>query len=231
MSPAVINGRSLGVERNGYFTAQNTDPIPGGRLWTEAALTWNVMRVDALLDGIEPWEFMPAGPASSARAIYPCSQYGTQCYFWNHQPPPAAYPGTSNHGWAIAVDVKTRRATAWLMKNGHKYGWSWDEGRRVGEWWHWRFVHGLSRRRMKKMRKRWTRHQHLAQLWKDERSWVVEYDRLVKRQRLSRKKRNRIEYLRRQMVERRRRIWKTAQKKGWKGNRRQRYLMLKARTR
>jgi len=32
MRPVTINGRPLGVQRNGQFTNANTDPIPGGRL-------------------------------------------------------------------------------------------------------------------------------------------------------------------------------------------------------
>jgi len=36
----------------------------------------------------------------------------------------AAYPGTSNHGWAVAVDFTglTDRAVAWLQKNARRFG-------------------------------------------------------------------------------------------------------------
>lgn len=168
MSPAIINGRALGVAANGVFNSGNTDPIPGGRLWPEAAATWNAMRRAAIADGIEPWEFMPAGPNSSARSR------GAQDYFWTHQPPPAARPYTSNHGWAIAVDVKTRRAAAWLLKNAHRFGWSHDEGARVGEWWHWRYV-GLSAAALKRVTKK---PDPLGHLTRQEKAWVKEYDRL-----------------------------------------------------
>lgn len=136
--PVYVSGRALGVASNGVFTSRNTDPIPGGSLWPEAAATWKAMRAAAIADGIEPWEFTPAGPNSSARGR------PAQLYFWTHQPPPAARPYTSNHGWAIAVDVRTRRAAAWIMAHGHRFGWSHDEGLRVGEWWHMRYV-GLSK--------------------------------------------------------------------------------------
>lgn len=87
---------------------------------------------------------MPAGPRSSAR------DRPSQDHFWRSQPPPAARPYTSNHGWAIAVDIGGRRAAAWMMRNGHRFGWSWDEGRRVGEWWHFRYV-GVSKARLRQL--------------------------------------------------------------------------------
>src|SRR4051812_37138485 len=109
--PVAIRGRLLGVEQNGVFSSSNTDPIPGGRLWPEAALTWNAMRAAYVADGGIASDFVPAGPNSSARSRE------AQDFFWSHQPPPAARPYTSNHGWAIAVDVKTRQAAAWLLRN------------------------------------------------------------------------------------------------------------------
>lgn len=48
----------------------------------------------------------------------------------------AAEPGTSNHGWGLAVDVDQGRE--WLAKNGHKYGF--DTIAR--EPWHWEYQAG-----------------------------------------------------------------------------------------
>lgn len=50
----------------------------------------------------------------------------------------AAFPGTSNHGIGKAIDLHGR-AQNWVRKNGEKFGWSWDEGRKVGEPWHFRY--------------------------------------------------------------------------------------------
>lgn len=47
-----------------------------------------------------------------------------------------ALPGTSNHGLGNAIDVYPSSAQDWIRKNGEQYGWSWDEGRQVGESWH-----------------------------------------------------------------------------------------------
>lgn len=215
--PVTINGRALGVAVNGVFTEANTEPIPGGRLWPEAALTWNAMHAAYVADGGHPADFAPAGPVSSARPR------SAQDHFWTHQPPPAAPPYTSNHGWAIAVDVKTRQAVAWLLKHAAKYGWSWDEGRRVGEWWHYRYI-GASPAVLRKFRR-----DPLAGYTVAERRWISEYDRGPT---AARRK-----VLIRVMTEQRQRIWKIAQPaarggdgKGWTRTRKRRYESLKART-
>jgi hypothetical protein len=210
MCPVLINGRMLGVETNGLFTRENTLPIPGGRLWTEAARSWIAMRLAAIEDGIPPAAFMPNGPASSARTV------AQQHYFWAHRPPAAAVPGTSNHGWGLAVDVKTPVAAAWVQGNGHKFGWSWDEGARVHESWHYRYVGGYRPRPLR-----------LPHLTAEERRWVLEYDRL----RAHGKDLARRRVLRRVMRERRKAIWAAARRTGWDANhRRARYRTLLART-
>lgn len=216
MSPVTVNGRSLGVAANGVFTDTNTDPIPGGKLWTEAAASWNAARHAAILDGIPASEFAPVGPNASARSR------AAQDLFWRlyitGQGNPAAKPYTSNHGWAIAVDVKTRRTAAWLLKHGHKYGWSHDEGARVGEWWHFRYVGGYKPVTVS-----------MPWLERDERAWVREYDRL---QHERRDKARRLE-LRAKMHARATDIQWAAQhdpKGGWdRHNRRKRYRTLTAR--
>lgn len=210
MSPVQVNGRRLGVERNGVFSQTDTAVIAGGRLWLEAARAWNDMRAAAIDAGLDPNGFAPNGPQSSARSI------AAQQYFWAHRPPPAAFPGTSNHGWGLAVDVRTRPAAAWILAHGHRYGWSWDEGRRVGEWWHFRYVGGYRPRPVA-----------LPFLTRDERRWATEYDRLRAQDRdLDRRR-----VLRRVMRRRRREIWAAAQHSGWDtANRRRRYRSLLART-
>lgn len=211
--PVTVNGRKLGVARNGVFTSSNTDPIPGGRLWPEAAASWVAMRAAAIADGIEPWEFMPAGSRSSARDL------DAQWFFWRNQPPAAAVPGTSNHGWAIAVDVLTRRAAAWVIKHGRRFGWSWDEGRRVGEWWHFRYVGGYKPAK-----------DPLRPLTATERRWVRELDKL----RGERRDVPRRRVLVRELTRQRKRIWKaaTGEAGGWtKARRRERYRILLSRTR
>lgn len=57
----------------------------------------------------------------------------------------AAFPGTSNHGLGIAVDIAGYGdagylARYWVMQNGYNYGWSWFEGSSVNEPWHFTYT-------------------------------------------------------------------------------------------
>jgi hypothetical protein len=220
--PTFINGRSLGVESNGSFTQRNTDPIPGGRLWPEAALTWNAMRRHYIEDGGNPSDFAPAGPNSSARGR------AAQDFFWNNQPPPAARPYTSNHGWAIAVDVRSPLAAAWMQKHASKFGWSHDEGARVGEWWHWRYV-GASKATLRRLRRKQREEAKYRHLGPNEERYAREYDKLIGKK--GKKQVARRKELRRAMTRQRKAIWTAAQKSGWsKFHRRERYKKLMART-
>jgi hypothetical protein len=216
MSPIWVNGRRLGVEVNGVFTSENTAIIPGGRLWSGdsgdagAARAWNDARAAFIGAGGNPWDFVPRGPDSSSR------RREAQTYFYRHQPPAAATPFSSNHGWGLAVDVKTGAAAAWLMRNGLKYGFSHDEGARVNEWWHYRYIGGYK-----------PANDGLAHLTRNERKQCRELD-LLRRKRGDRARRR---VLVRELTEQRKRIWREAQVSGWdQRNRRQRYRSLLART-
>ena len=67
--------------------------------------------------------------------------------------PPAAVPGTSNHGWGRAIDFDGRgerilscydKEFHWLKANAYRFGWihpSWAHcGRDTQEPWHWEFA-------------------------------------------------------------------------------------------
>ena len=54
----------------------------------------------------------------------------------------AACPGTSNHGWGLAVDIYAVGAEGrleWLLDNAARFGWSWEL---QSEPWHIRYVLG-----------------------------------------------------------------------------------------
>lgn len=87
--------------------------------------------------------------------------YQEQVYLKEKYGDGAAAPGTSNHGWAVAVDfwwgMKTKfrknkdlRIASfthpnykWFHENAHKFGWynpvKLRDGRGVDEWWHWEY--------------------------------------------------------------------------------------------
>jgi hypothetical protein len=218
--PVTVNGRALGVARNGVFLEGNTDGIPGGRLWTEAALTWMAMRRAFIADGGDPDDFRPGGPASSARSY---EQQVELKRYWTAQGKPwmAADPGTSNHGWGLAVDCPSSRAQAWILRHGARFGWSHAEGARVGEPWHFSYV-GAPVSVLRALRK-----DPLDGYTRSERRWIREYDLLVREHRDPDRRR----VLRRVMTEQRKRIWRAAQQDKWTRSRGRRYKSLLARTR
>ncbi|MFE5777069.1 peptidoglycan-binding protein [Brachybacterium sp. NPDC056505] len=59
--------------------------------------------------------------------------------------PAAASPGHSNHGTGSAIDLYPSKIQAWVQKNGRAYGWTWDEGRKLGEGWHFVYQPSLDR--------------------------------------------------------------------------------------
>lgn len=66
----------------------------------------------------------------------------------------AATPGTSNHGWGLAIDFCSRETVGarwtWLKENGSLYGfqnpsWAQAGGQGPHEPWHWEFVAGVEK--------------------------------------------------------------------------------------
>lgn len=120
---------------NGRLPASALGQIPGGRLRKDAAAAWNAMCADAARRGF------PVPRPTSSRVAY--RTLGEQQMFWNlyvsGRGNLAARPGTSNHGWGIAVDVATPAMRQTIDRIGAKYGWSkaWSDA--PSEWWHLRF--------------------------------------------------------------------------------------------
>lgn len=48
-----------------------------------------------------------------------------------------AFPGKSNHGMGLAIDVSGVKAQQWITNNGNAYGWYWGEAK--SEKWHFTF--------------------------------------------------------------------------------------------
>lgn len=75
---------------------------------------------------------------SSARVAY--RPLNEQWYFWNlyksGRGALAAYPGTSNHGWGLAVDLATQEMRHIVDAIGEKYGWAKKWSDAPSEWWH-----------------------------------------------------------------------------------------------
>jgi hypothetical protein len=87
----------------------------------------------------------PTSPRTSYRT------YAEQEYFWklylSGRGARAAKPGTSNHGWGIAVDLPRQDMAAAVRAVAHEYGWGIAGGRLASdapsEWWHCTFHPGV----------------------------------------------------------------------------------------
>ncbi len=123
---------------NGQIPLDQLAQIPGGHLRRDAARAWNDLRMRIILAGGPG--IRPKGPISSYRDVVGQKRMRT---YWCGLGDcgKAAVPGTSNHGWGLAVDVRADNER-WLRDFGLRYGWSDDEGKRVGESWHFRYVGG-----------------------------------------------------------------------------------------
>jgi hypothetical protein len=118
------------MAENGKLSDSELSEIPGGRLKHDAAAAWNAD------NGPADNNLRPTGSRSSYRL------YEDQVFFWNNQPPLAAFPGTSNHGWGTAVDLAEEWMRSWIDDHGSKFGWRKTEA--FSEWWHVNFVGGVS---------------------------------------------------------------------------------------
>jgi hypothetical protein len=147
---------------NGQIPLGQLAEIPGGHLRRDAARAWNDMREHIVRRGGPA--IQPTGAISSYRDLG--GQKRMRDYWCGlGQCAKAAVPGTSNHGWGLAVDVPANNQR-WLRKVGPRYGWSDDEGKRVGETWHFRYVGGYE-----------PRPDPLRFLTSAERGWIEELQR------------------------------------------------------
>src|SRR3954447_8659067 len=112
------------MANNGQLPSSELTPIPGGRLRKDAAVAWLAMR--AYIGKNRGVWICP----TSVRTAY--RPYADQQYFWDlytrRRGALAARPGTSNHGWGIAVDLPTPAMQAAVRQYGHEFGWGIQNG-------------------------------------------------------------------------------------------------------
>jgi hypothetical protein len=148
---------------NGRLPAASLASIPGGgRLLAAVAVTW--LAICAEVYRLHGWTPKPTGALDSYRpydgsyyaqvetflrrysrtriAGRPTKVWNGVTYWLRPGQATAAVPGTSNHGWACAVDVtglggfdgeRYRQFAAAAAR----FGWTNSEGRSIGEPWHW----------------------------------------------------------------------------------------------
>lgn len=120
----------MACSNNGRIPQKDLRPIAGGGYLTpRAAASWNMLAAVV---------YEETGIKIVASEAY--RDIDRQWYFWDKYQAGtgnlAAYPGTSNHGCGVAVDLLTLAIRALIDRFGAKYGWSkaWSDA--LNEWWH-----------------------------------------------------------------------------------------------
>lgn len=159
VKPVVMPKDIAGAE-NGKLSGKVLAKIDDGQLHKLAADAWHAMKVAAHADNIdlEPtskWDlYRPYDRQESLfLARYTDKPNGSKVTrqwrgkTWYLKPgvAPAGVPGTSNHGWGLAVDVSgaSGKRLQWLLKYAEKFGFSWEvkDGANA-EAWHIRYFPG-----------------------------------------------------------------------------------------
>jgi peptidoglycan hydrolase-like protein with peptidoglycan-binding domain len=124
---------------NGRLPSAALGDIHQGKLRKDAARAWNAMNMESM--GRYGVALAPTGSASSYRT------YAKQQEFWNLYKSGrgnlAARPGTSNHGWGLAVDLRTPQMRSIVDSIGAKYGWAKPWSDAPSEWWHLKWRSGV----------------------------------------------------------------------------------------
>ncbi|GAB2492434.1 hypothetical protein GCM10027084_01250 [Pseudoxanthomonas sangjuensis] len=141
--PEPVLPADLQGQENGKLDRSLLRPVFGGRLHWRAAQAWEAMRAAAQADGvllepkhcIDTYRPLPVQVrlferryAGTATGRSPAVEWNGQRWWLKHGAMPASVPGTSMHGWGLAVDVdRAQQATrmAWLRGNAQRFGWRW----------------------------------------------------------------------------------------------------------
>lgn len=122
---------------NGRIPTEALEPIGigGHRLWSPAAEAFRLMAADAAADGVT------IGVTDSYRPYDEQVDLAQRKGLYR-EGGLAAVPGTSSHGWGMALDVDVDdRGLQWLRDNGWMYGWAETTPR---EPWHWEYRPGTA---------------------------------------------------------------------------------------
>ncbi len=199
---------------NGRLAASALSPIGGGLfLERETAVSYLAMRSHIS---------SKTGHLLSLNAAY--RTYAKQVYLYNGytsgQPGfnLAANPGTSNHGWGLAIDLASQTDRHYIDLLGSPFGWAkrWSDAQ--VEWWHIKINTPVWQQNKSQLVN------PFAVMLPDEQRWLREYLSLRSSGGGAAERRK----LWRALKGRRQEIWRSAQKGGWNvQNRRQRYDLIR----
>lgn len=124
---AYANGR---IPESALARIPGSGPYGGPKLRADAARAYNALHEESLRRyGISM--ALDEGSVGRAYRSYPRQVLAKRIYGAD-----AAEPGTSNHGWGLAVDLMNARQRWVIDQIGHLYGFSkrWSDA--AWEWWH-----------------------------------------------------------------------------------------------
>ena len=141
-SGALCTGKPTAGQSNGNLDPGSLCPLwraPGHKLRADAAKAFNAMS-----------KFHAATRGAPLCVTDSYRSYSEQVALYQRKPGLAAVPGTSNHGWGVAVDLcggVERFGTSaheWMRANAPRFGWIHPDWARQGgskpEAWHWEFT-------------------------------------------------------------------------------------------
>ena len=163
----IIMPSDLAGQKNGQLNPALLRDVkaPNGKMHHLAATAWNAMQLAAYFGGVElkhvgayrPLERQVAmfneryASSPTGRTPQVTRTYQGKTWYLKKGVAPAGSPGTSNHGWGLAIDVANAsgKRLDWLLGDGFatcnalKFGFSWEvkDGANA-EAWHIRYVAG-----------------------------------------------------------------------------------------
>ena len=147
--------KDLHNQENGKLDPSLLTPIEGGQMHHLAAKHWEALVYAAKKAGLilKPTSALDTYRPYSAQLTTFFKRYDNtkrntrmevfQGKKWWLKPgvAGAAVPGTSNHGWGLAVDIANvnGKTLEWLLQHADDYGFSWED---QSEAWHIRYYKG-----------------------------------------------------------------------------------------
>lgn len=126
------------MSANGRLKDSELRPIAGGgRLTPDAAAAWNAMAQH--IYARSGTKIAPNGSDSSYRPIER-QEYWRRYWCNQGKCENAAQPGTSNHGWGLAVDTDDHAA---INEYGAQFGWQKKWSDAAHEPWHFKYRSGI----------------------------------------------------------------------------------------
>lgn len=130
--PTVRDDKNRRIGPNGQLSDASLDTLPGGvKLWPPAAQAFSQMVATAASQGVD----LQSGVTGHYRTLQRQKEIAAE-YGLYSQGGRAAVPGTSNHGWGLAVDIQGGQRKGWLRKMADKFGFT----SIPREDWHWEYT-------------------------------------------------------------------------------------------